>query len=460
VSSSSTVRHTWSESDRFVPRAFVRPIQRLMGHEAAGGLVMLVAAVVAVIWANSPWQDAYFDLWSTHLVVELGDVLRLDHLTLQHWVNDALMTAFFLMVGLEIKREVVHGELGNLKAVALPIIAAAGGMLVPAGIFAVLTAGHTGSEGWGIPMATDIAFAVGVVSLAGRRVPLAAKIFLLTLAVADDIGAIIVIAVFYTSDLSAGWFAVALLALLAAFALKRMEVHALAPYLAVGFVAWLGLLESGVHATLAGVALGLMTPAWPLRSPVAYPEAVQPLVDQVGRSTADEELTHEELVTDEHAIGEVIRASQQTLSPLDRIERAISPWVTFAVVPIFALANAGVEVTGDTLSNVFSNRVTLGVMLGLVVGKTVGIFGFTFIATKLGLGNRPTGATWRHMFGVAVCGGIGFTVALFVTSISLDDPAAADSAKLGILLGSTIAGIAGYLLLKTAPEPAEEAAAG
>ncbi len=460
MSTSLEVRHSWAESDRFVPRTFVRPIQRLMGHEAAGGLVMLLAAVVAVVWANSPWQDSYFELWETHLVIELGDLLHLDHLTLQHWVNDALMTGFFLLVGLEIKREIVHGELGDLRAVALPIVAALGGMVVPAGIFVMLTAGEPGSEGWGIPMATDIAFAVGVVSLVGRRVPIAAKIFLLTLAVADDIGAIVVIAVFYTSDLSLGWFVVALGALTVVGIMKRIRIHALAPYLLFGFVAWLGLLESGVHATLAGVALGLLTPAWPLRSPEAYPDSVRPMVDQVASTTSDGRLTHEELVTDEHLISEVIRASRQSMSPLDRIERAIAPWVTFLIVPVFALANAGVEVTGDTISSMFSNRVTLGVLLGLVVGKTVGIFGATALAVKAGVGRLPTGATWRHMFGVAVCAGIGFTVALFVTSISLDDPALADSAKLGILVGSTIAGIVGFLLLKTAPDPGEQPAAG
>jgi len=452
VSPDRPVRYTWSESDRFVPRTFVRPLQRFMDHEAAGGVVMVLAAIVALIWANSPWRDTYTDFWHTHLVVELGDLIHLDHLDLQAWVNDALMTLFFLLVGLEIKREVVHGELRDVRAVALPIVAALGGMIVPAGIYYALNSGGPGADGWGIPMATDIAFAVGVVSLLGSRVPLAAKIFLLTLAVADDIGAIVVIAVFYTEDLSLGWFGVALAALVVAHLMRRSDVHALAPYLAVGFVAWLGLLESGVHATLAGVALGLMTPAWPLRNPRQFPPTVRGMADEVEHSYRDADLSVEELVEDEQAIAEVIRLSHQSISPLERIERALTPWVAYVIVPIFALANAGVQVSAETLGDLASNDVTLGVMLGLVVGKTVGVFGATTLAIRLGIARLPTGTTYRHVFGLAVCAGIGFTVALFVTSISLEGDAA-DSAKVGILLASTLAGVVGFLLLRSTPAP-------
>jgi NhaA family Na+:H+ antiporter len=257
------IRHTWSESERYVPRNVVQPVQRLLKNEAAGGAVMLLAAAVALLWANSPWSQSYTDLWATPLRVELGDLIHLDHLSLQTWVNDALMAVFFLLVGVEIKREVVHGDLQDLRSVALPIIAALGGMVVPAAIFFAFNAGGSGSEGWGIPMATDIAFAVGVVTLLGKRVPLPAKVFLLTLAVADDIGAIVVIAVFYTGALAWGWFAAAFAGLGVIFLMRRGDVQSLAPYLGVGAFIWLALLESGVHATLVGVALGLLTPAWP-----------------------------------------------------------------------------------------------------------------------------------------------------------------------------------------------------
>ena len=270
------VKRTWSESQRFVPRTMVQPLQRVLQHEAAGGLVMLAAAVLAIVWANSPWSQSYFDFWSTPLRIELGELIHLDHLTLQAWVNDALMTVFFLLVGLEIKREAVHGDLRDLRG-------------RPPGRCRARRHGRagrhlrrrhrrrTGSNGWGIPMATDIAFAVGVVSLLGTRVPLAAKVFLLTLAVADDIGAILVIAIFYT-ERPRGRLARGGGGLLSpsSVMLRRGDVQALAPYLAVGAITWFALLESGVHATLAGVALGLLTPAWPLHSPRRYPERGSP----------------------------------------------------------------------------------------------------------------------------------------------------------------------------------------
>jgi Na+:H+ antiporter, NhaA family len=447
------LRHTWSESDRFVPRAVVRPLQRLMEHEAAGGIVMLVAAVVAIGWANSPWSASYTDLWQTPLRVELGSVLEIDHLSLQAWVNDALMTVFFLLVGLEIKRELVHGDLRDVRSVALPVIAAVGGMVVPAGIYWAFNAGGSGSDGWGIPMATDIAFAVGVVTLLGRRVPLAAKIFLLTLAIADDVGAIVVIALFYPGDLSLGWLAAALVGLGVIFALRRADVQGLAPYLGVGAFIWLALLESGVHATLAGVALGLLTPAWPLRSPRRYPTEARRLIDRIERAYYDRILTDAEFEANEQLMAEVARLSVHSTSPLERLERALSPWVAFVIVPMFALANAGVKLSGDALSGLVSDPVTLGVGVGLVLGKTVGVLAATALAVRLGIGRLPAGATWRQMLGVAVCAGIGFTVALFVTSLSFTDPALTDSAKVGILAGSLIAGLAGYAILRTSPSP-------
>lgn len=443
------VRHTWSESDRFVPRAVVQPLQRLLGHETAGGVVMLVAAVAAILWANSPWSQSYADLWSTPLRVELGGVLALDHLSLQAWVNDALMTVFFLLVGLEIKREIVHGELQEARAVALPVVAALGGMIVPAGVFWAFNAGGAGGDGWGIPMATDIAFAVGVVTLLGRRVPLAGKVFLLTLAIADDIGAIVVIAVFYTGDMSAGWLVGALVGLGVIFVMRRADVQALAPYLTVGALVWLALLESGVHATLAGVALGLLTPAWPLRSPRRYPREARRLLDQIERSYYDRVVTGDEFAVNEHLIAEVSRLSMHSTSPLERLERALSPWVAFVIVPTFALANAGVSLSGSAIGGLLSDPVTVGVTLGLVVGKPVGVLAASFVAVKVGVGRLPEGTTWLQMTGLAVCAGIGFTVALFVTSLSFTEPALGDSAKVGILAGSLLAGVAGFLLLRS-----------
>jgi len=450
MSSPMPVRHTWSESERFVPRTVVQPLQRVFAHEAAGGVVMLVATAIALGWANSPWRDTYRELWATPLRIELGDLLQLDHLSLQAWVNDALMTVFFLLVGVEIKREVVHGHLRDVRSVALPVCAALGGMVVPAAVFAAFTHGGPGAGGWGVPMATDIAFAVGVVTLAGRRVPLGAKVFLLTLAVADDIGAIVVIAVFYSSGLSVGWLAVALAGVGVIAAMRRGDVQSLAPYLAVGSVLWLALLEGGVHATLAGVLLGLLTPAWPLRSPRRFPAAARRIVDQVERAYYDRVLTSEEFEENEQRIADVARLAIHSTSPLERLERGLAPWVAYVVVPLFALANAGVELSAEAVRGLVSDPVTIGVALGLVAGKTLGVLGATAAAVRLGAGRLPEGTTWGHLVGLAVCAGVGFTVALFVTSLSFDDPVAADAAKVGILAGSLVAGVAGYVLLRAA----------
>lgn len=444
-------REPWSESDRYVPRTVVQPLQRVLRHEAAGGVVMLVAAAAAVLWGNSPWSDSYVEMWQTPLRIEFGGLLHLDHLSLQAWVNDALMTLFFLLVGLEIKREAVHGDLRDIRAVALPVIAALGGMIVPAAIYATLNAGGPGADGWAVPMATDIAFAVGIVTLLGSRVPLAAKVFLLTLAVADDIGAIVVIAVFYSGDLSWGWLSCAVAALGIIFLLRRGDVQNLGPYLAVGAFAWLALLESGVHATLVGVALGLLTPAWPLRSPRLFPTAARRVADQVEAAYYDRVLTQREFAANEQRIADVVRLAMFSTSPLERLERALSPWVAFVVVPVFALANAGVALSREALAGVVTHPTTTGVILGLFAGKTVGVLGATALAVRLGIGRLPAGTTWRHALGLATVAGVGFTVALFVTSLAFDSAPVADAAKIGILVGSLLSGLVGYLLLRIAP---------
>jgi NhaA family Na+:H+ antiporter len=307
-------------------------------------------------------------------------------------------------------------------------------------------------------MATDIAFAVGVVTLLGKRVPLPAKVFLLTLAVADDIGAIVVIAVFYTGSIAWGWLIAALAGFGVIFAMRRGDVQALAPYLAVGAFIWLSLLESGVHATLAGVALGLLTPAWPLRSPRRFPAEARRLLDRIDRAYYDRVLTQEEFAENEVLSAEVARLAMYATSPLQRLETGLAPWVSYVIVPVFALANAGVQFSGDAVSGLFSDPVVLGVGAGLVAGKTFGVFLASVLAVKLGLGKLPGGTTWRHVFGLSMVAGVGFTVALFVTSISFTDPALADSAKIGILLGSAVAGVAGYLFLRAIPTPAESEA--
>ena len=456
-------RPTWSEQDTFVPRLFVRPFQRFMHAEAGGAVFMLAAAVAALVWANSPWYHAQQTLWETDLSIHLGGLAHLD-LTLVEWVNDALMAIFFFVVGLEIKRELVHGELRDPKKAALPAIAALGGMLVPAAIFMALNAGTAGFDGWGVPMATDIAFAVAVVSLVGNRVPSSAKVFLLTLAIADDIGAILVIALFYTSNLSLGWLAIALATLLVAEICKRQHVRALPVYVGLALFAWFAFHETGVHATLAGVVLGLLTPAWPFYNPDNFSEDMSSLLghgtalDSIeqnleqsrGSATYDDE-SYDEATS---RLSEMERLVAETQSPLDRLENKLHLWVAFLIVPLFAFANAGVRLSDEALDGLASNRVVLGIVAGLVVGKTVGVFTFTLLGQKLGLGTLPAGVTQRTVLGLAMTAGVGFTVALFIASLAYDPGSlATDSAKIGILAGSVVAGLLGYGFLRSGPSP-------
>ena len=440
-------RHTWSASDRFVARTVARPFQRFMEIEAAGGAVMMLAAVVALLWANSPWHAAYETLFETHLDISLGHLAHVD-LTLRDWINDGLMAIFFFVVGLEIKRELVLGELRDPRAAALPAIAALGGMVVPALIYASLNAGGPGSKGWGIPMATDIAFAVGVVSLLGRRIPSGAKLFLLTLAIVDDLGAIIVIAVFYTSDLSFGWLALALAAVGTAAWLTRIYVRAEIPYILLGAFCWFALHESGVHATLAGVAFGLVCPAWSFYDPARFVSRARTMVDRIADTFADGKVTHQEHDANVGGLQQLATLAKETQSPLDRNAARLAPWVGFAIVPVFALANAGVELGGARFGSIAA-----GVAAGLVIGKTVGVFGATWLAVRLGIGRLPSLTGWSHMFGLAICAGIGFTVALFVAGLSFDSRALNDEAKIGILAASLVAGVAGYLWLRLAARP-------
>jgi Na+:H+ antiporter, NhaA family len=459
VSDEAPVRHAWSASDRFVPRNLVQPVQRFLETEAAGGVVLIVAAVLAIVWANGPFGGSYETFWQTGLRVELGGLLNLDHLDLRSWVNDGLMAFFFFVAGLEIKREIVHGDLRDPRAAALPAIAAVGGMVVPAVIYAMFNHDGDGSAGWGIPMATDIAFAVGVLSLLGDRVPNGAKIFLLTLAIADDIGAIVVIAIFYTEQLSLGWFTAAIAALALVALLRNLEVRSVAPYIGLGGWMWFALLESGVHATLAGVALALLTPAWSFFDPRHLTRAARRLVDQVDAPLADDVMTDDELERIESALGDLNHLTAETRSPLERLESRLAPWTAFVVVPIFALANAGVPLSSHALSDAVTDPVTAGVALGLVLGKPIGIALATLTATRLGIGALPPGTGWRHIAGLGVTAGIGFTVALFVTGLSFDDPALTDAAKVGIFGASIMAGLAGLAVLRAVCSPAVAASA-
>lgn len=420
-----------------------------MQIEAAAGVVMLLAAVSAVAWANSPWWESYDRLWATPVSFNVGDLIRFDHLTLRNWVNDGAMSAFFLLAGLEIKRQLVLGELRTARAAALPALAALGGMVVPALIYTAFNAGHPGARGWGIPVATDIAFAVGVVALAGRRIPLGARIFILTLAVVDDVGGIIVIAVFYADSVRPGWLLVAAVSVVVTVTCQRAEVRSLIPYLALGAVCWLGLHEAGVEAAIVGVIFGLLTPVRAFHPQREFGPAARLLVDRIEATFADGVLTADERDRNEVAIEDLARFATETSSPLERLELRLGLWVSLLIVPVFAFANAGVHVDTGALDG----RVVLGVAGGLVVGKAIGVFTFALAAVRLGLGALPGAMTMRHLAGLAVTAGIGFTVALYVTGLSFDDAALTSSAKVGVLAASVVAGLAGFAVLRTAPAP-------
>ena len=420
-----------------------------MRVEAASGLVLIGATAVALLWANLPFGENYESFWEARLLIEVGPI-DFDE-SLRHVVNDALMTLFFFVVGLEIKREIRLGDLKDRSAAAGPAIAAVGGMVVPALIYIALNSSGDAARGWGIPMATDIAFALGVVVILGSRVPPRARLFLLAVAIVDDIGAIAVIAIFYTNDLSFGWLAVAGALFMVVYAAKHRNVRSMAFYWIIGAMVWFAVFESGVHATLAGVALGFLTPTHPFYGAREYNEKARTTINSYGNEEG-------RIVEREHVDQEVLELAnitRESVSPLTRLKEGLHPWTSFMIIPLFALANAGVRFVGLDIGEALKDPITIGVALGLVVGKFVGITLAMYLAVRFGIAQLPTGATWSHIRGLAILGGIGFTVSLFVTGLAFDDPAMADLAKIGIFVGSAIAGVTGYLLLRKAPAPDE-----
>ncbi|NNC81646.1 MAG: Na+/H+ antiporter NhaA [Acidimicrobiales bacterium] len=430
---------TWIGSDRRLARRLGRPVLKFMEIEAASGIVLVVATVVALIVANSPLRDLYHEILDLHLVINFGDTHILDE-SVEHLVNDALMAIFFFVVGLEIKRELVAGELRDPRAAALPSIAAIGGMVVPALFFFMLNTSSPEIDGWGIPMATDIAFALGVMSLLGPRVPVQLKLFLLTLAIVDDIGAIAVIAIFYTTGVSFVWLAIAIALLALVYGLQRAKVWYTPVYAFLGTIVWYAVLESGVHATIAGVALGLLAPATPLQKSVRPDEVVGTVVDPEDLDAASARRANLYV--------------RESVSVCDRLEKLLHPFSSFVILPIFALANAGIELSGSAISDAASSSVTLGIVVGLLFGKTIGVSLFTWIAVRSGISTLPRGVGWTHVVAVSILAGIGFTVALFITGLAYADQEILDTqARMGILLASLLASIAGVTLLARASAP-------
>lgn len=424
------------------------PFEQFLRRTTAGGVVLTVTTVIALVLAATLGADLIHQFWSTPLALQAGQGFGLQ-LSLHQWVNDGLMALFFLLVGLELKREVLVGELSSLKDAALPVVAAAGGMFVPALIYAAFNAGLPTASGWGIPMATDIAFAVGILVLLAWRIPKNLIIFLTALAIADDLGAVLVIAIFYTPNLDVPSLGAAATLFVVLLLFNRGGIRHPFPYAILGLPLWYALHASGIHATLAGILLALTIPARPAHSPATFEARVDELqaafrADRRDAGTPDDPLTNSRMASIAEAME---RSAVSVQSPLQRIEHGLTPWVTFVVIPIFALANAGIDLANVAWADALSNRVTLGVLLGLVVGKFVGISLFSWIAVRLGLARLPSGVHWKHVLGAAWLAGIGFTMSLFIAQLAFVDPEAVEQAKLGILLGSAVSALLGLCWL-------------
>jgi Na+:H+ antiporter, NhaA family len=410
--------------------------------EVMSGVVLLAAAVVALVWANSPWDSAYQDLLGHVIAVDLGPISIEEDI--QHWINDGLMTVFFFVVGLEIKRELLRGELAGRERALLPVFAAVGGMIAPALIYLAVNAGGPGAHGWGIPMATDIALALGILALLGNRVPPQLRIFLLAVAIADDIGSIFVIVVFYAGDVEPGWLVGAMAIVIGIYAMRLAGVRAIFAYIPAGFLLWLAVSQSGVSTALAGVVLGLMTPLHEHYGPRAWRDNVRTLAKLLhSAERRDAELSARPPDGDGG-------------SPLERLESLVQPFSSFIIVPLFAFANAGVSLSSDALKDSVTSAITHGIVLGFLLGKPLGILLFSWVAVRLGLASLPQSVRWVQVLGVGIMGGIGFTVALYVNALAFESASRVDAGKIGILAASLLSGAVAYLTLRAVAAKASD----
>jgi NhaA family Na+:H+ antiporter len=425
----------------------LRPFERFVRLESSGGVLLLGCSLLALLAANSAWADPVGHFWETPVSIGVGGwVLTL---SLHHWINDGLMAIFFFVIGLEIKREFLVGELASPRHAALPIAAAVGGMAIPAAIYAVFNWGTPGARGWGIPMATDIAFAIGILTLIGKRVPLSLKIFLTALAIVDDLGAVVVIALFYTETINWGSVFPGLVILVVLMELNRQGVRHPLVYGALGLGLWFAVLSSGIHATIAGVLLAMTIPSRARLDSsqfLAQSRATLAEFERAGPSREDEFITE----AHQSALQALKSTAIAVQTPMERLEHTLHPGMRFVVMPLFALANAGVAFPGLGLATL-ADPVVSGVFFGLVVGKQVGIFSFAWLAVRTGLAALPADLRWRHVHGAAWLGGIGFTMSLFIANLAFADPALLASAKLGILAASLVAGGVGWSVLRGIP---------
>ena len=411
--------------------------------DASGGVLLILCTFAALLWANSPFQDAYEHLLHSEIAIQVGSFHFEMHLL--HWVNDVLMAVFFFVVGLEIKREIIAGELSSFKKAIFPALGAIGGMIVPAALFVIFAAGRPGAQGWGIPMATDIAFSLGILSLLGKRVPLPLKVFLVALAIVDDLGAIGVIALFYTSNLAVGYLYYALAILAVMFVLNRSRVYKIYLYVILGIVVWYFFYLSGIHATIAGVLVAFTIPIRRELDEGIFNKTLPKI-------SIDSSLTTPYTISDSdmHKIDHLRKNAKRVLSPVQFLEHKLHKVVNFFIMPIFALANAGVHLSSGSSTGVDYDYISLSVGLALLLGKTFGILSVAWLGVKLKIAELPNGIKWNQMFGLAMLGGLGFTMSLFISNLAYMDVAMLSAAKIGVLVGSTLAGVLGYCYLKVA----------
>lgn len=419
------------------------PFQEYFKAESFSGILLIVFMVIALVWANSPWSASYESLWQTRISVGVGS-FELDK-PLLLWINDGLMAIFFFVVGLEIKRELLVGELSTLRQALFPIFAAVGGMVFPAAIYVLINSNGSGAGGWGVPMATDIAFALGILALMGKRAPLPLKVFLTAVAIVDDIGAVLVIALFYTEKIVWAYLGIAAVVFVILMITNRLGVRKPLPYGILGLVLWVAFLKSGVHATIAGVLLAMTIPATTRINRKGFLERARAYLDEFeleGIRDGSPFTTKKQRAL----LQGVEDCTHGVEAPLQRMEHALHPWVAFFIMPVFALANAGVNLRTDILG-ALTHPVTLGIILGLVVGKQVGITFMAWLVTKLGLSSKVKGVTWGQIYGASMVAGIGFTMSLFISNLAFTDPVILANAKVGILVASFVSAGLGWFVL-------------
>ena len=422
--------------ESLITRTLVLPIQEFIHIQGVSSIVLLGAAIVALVWANSPWSGSYHHIWELEL-----SVYRIE-LPIHAWINDALMAIFFFLVGMEIKHEIVHGELHNLRQASLPIVGALGGMIVPALLYMAFNLGRPGQHGWGVPMATDIAFSLGVLGMV-KGIPSKLKVFLLTLAIADDIGAIMVIAFFYTGELHVKALFFGAFFVLGMLLLNRIGVTRQIAYVILGIMFWVAMLRSGIHATIAGVILGFMVPTTPRLSLDEFQDIGSDMMARFrqAREVHDSPMAY-------RLLGSFEQLLHATESDSERLTRKLNDWVSFIVLPLFALSNAGVTFSPQVARGVLTSPIAWGIVTGLLLGKPIGIVLFSWLAVRTGIARLPSSVSWLQMIAVGILAGIGFTVSIFISSLAFDDALHLMEAKTAVLAASVVAGIAGYFALR------------